>query len=116
MINLENYSAIATNLFVRLDIPDYGITRFSDSNRVLAIPESDGQYYDYDALGQLMGITATGSDLRSTAGEVTVSLSGIPADNINQVLNYKIKGSHNKLVAGQHRQSSGQVLGHRQQL
>lgn len=93
MINLENYEAIATNLFVRLDIPDYGITRFSDSNRVLAIPESDGQYYDYDALGQLMGITATSSDLRSTAGEVTVSLSGIPADNINQVLNYKIKGS-----------------------
>jgi YD repeat-containing protein len=93
MINLQNYSAIATNLFVRLDIPDYGITRFSDSNRVLAIPESDGQYYDYDALGQLMGITATGSDLRSTAGEVTVNLSGIPADNINQVLNYKIKGS-----------------------
>jgi len=93
MIDLSTYPAIQTALFVKLDIPDYGITRFSDFDRVLAIEESDGNQYDYDALGQLMSVSATGSDLRSTPGEVTITLSGIPAANINQVLNYKIKGS-----------------------
>jgi hypothetical protein len=100
MINLENYSSIATALFVRLEIPDYGITRFSDYNRVIAMPESDGQLYDYTALGQLMSVSATGTNLRSTAGEVTVSLSGIPAENINQVLNYKVKGSSIQIRRG----------------
>jgi hypothetical protein len=92
------YDAIQSNLFVRLNIKDYRtsssgsytntVLRFSDSNTSFVI---DGE--TYTALGNLLSITNSSSELRVSSGELTITISGIPNSSIAEIVNSKIKGS-----------------------
>jgi hypothetical protein len=88
-IDLSSYSSIQTNLFVRIDIPSYEVLRFSDYHKAFTISGES-----YSALGQLVAVTNTTSNLRATPEELSVSISGIPSANITAILTTKIKGSN----------------------
>ena len=97
MINLTSYSAIQSNLCVRIDVPEYRTTaggayaptvlRFSDSPTTKTINDED-----YIGLGNLMSITGSTSELRVSGGELTISITGIPNTSIAEIVNSKIKG------------------------
>jgi len=87
-INLSAYNSIQTNIFVKIDIPSYQVLTFSDYHKTL----SQGGV-DYTGLGQLLSITQTTSSLRATQEELTIGISGIPSNNIPDILDHKIKGS-----------------------
>jgi len=86
-IDLSSYKNIATALCVRIDAGTE-ILRFSDYITPLTINEES-----YVALGQLTNITSTSSELRSSSGSITITISGIPNTMISQVLALKLKGS-----------------------
>jgi hypothetical protein len=97
-IDLSSYTSIETGLFVRIDVAEYRTTssgtyaneilRFSDYTRSVVI---DGE--TYLGLGRLIGVTATSSELKSSSGSVTITISGIPDSSIAEIVNSRIKGS-----------------------
>jgi hypothetical protein len=98
MPSLLDYSSIQTNLFVRLQIDDYRtsssgtyssqVLRFSDKRSNYTI---DGEVYT--GLGNLLGITNSSSEIRTSSGELTITISGIPNTSIAEIVNSRIKGS-----------------------
>lgn len=104
-LNLSTYTAIQTNIFVRIDIPDYQVLRFSDFMTPFTI---NGE--SYTALGSLMGVSDTSSELRATSQEVSISISGIPDANISDILNNRVKGSDVKIYRVFFNPTTGAVL------
>jgi hypothetical protein len=104
-LNLSTYTAIQTNVFVRIDIPEYQILRFSDFMTPYTI---NGE--SYTALGSLMGVSDTSSELRATSQEVSISISGIPDTNISDILNNRVKGSDVKIYRVFFNPTTGAVL------
>jgi hypothetical protein len=94
-LDFSAYPSIGTALFVRLDVPDYQVLRFSDYYRPFTI---NGE--SYASLGSLMTVSESTSELRLTDQELTITLSGIPTTNIDTVLDYKIKGSSVEVYRG----------------
>jgi hypothetical protein len=88
MIDLSSYAAIQTNMFVRIDVPGLGVLRFSDYHRAYTINSES-----YTALGSIMTIGETVSELKLSSSEVNVVLSGIPTANMDAVLDYKVRGA-----------------------
>jgi hypothetical protein len=87
-IDLSSYRSIQTNLFVKMTVPGYEVLTFSDYHKDYVI---DGT--TYQSLGELLSISNTTDDLRATPKDVTIVISGIPAGNITEILNNRIKGS-----------------------
>lgn len=87
-VNLTSYTSIQANNFVRIDVPDYSILRFSDYHRDYTI---DGE--SYTGLGTLLGLSDNVSELRITNQEMTISLAGIPITRVSEILDNKITGS-----------------------
>lgn len=87
-LDLSPYTGVQTNVFVRIDIPNYEVLRFSDYHKPLTINSEL-----YDGLGQLVSISDPQSSLRASPQDITVVISGIPEDNITDVLTNKVKGS-----------------------
>lgn len=95
-INLSSYTSIQSNLFVRIEVPEYttdGVTftsevlRFSDLNTSYTINDEV-----YLGAGNLLSITSSTSELRPSGSDVTISLSGIPNTSIAEIVKSKIKG------------------------
>lgn len=96
--NLSSYSSVQSNLFVRVQIDEYSLTaggpytaevlRFSDAITTYTVDSES-----YTPLGSLMAITASASELRVSANELTITLSGIPATSIAEIVNSKLKGA-----------------------
>lgn len=97
-INLSSYPSIAAGLLVRIQIDNYRTTNsgaysqeiltFSDWNETI---NYDGE--DYLGLGKFVGITASTSELKSSSGSITITISGIPNSSIAEIVNSQIKGS-----------------------
>jgi hypothetical protein len=91
-IDLSTYTSIGSALLVKIDY----INEFGDSAQVLF-----SDYYKtltlsgnvYNSLGSLMTITETSQELRAASNDLTVSISGIPTENISLALRDKTKGS-----------------------
>ena len=94
-LDLSSYDAIQTNLFVKLVIPGYSTLTFSDYHRSITIDS-----LAYTGLGQLLSITDTNSSLRASPQEVTIVISGIPSQNITDILNNKLVGSDVRITRG----------------
>lgn len=98
MPNLDTYTSVKVGLFVRLQIDEYRTTssssyipqvlRFSDYESPVTI---NGE--TYTPLGEFLSITASTSELRPSENPVTIALSGIPTNSINEIVHSKIKGS-----------------------
>ena len=94
-VSLSAYSSIQSNLFVRIDLSYTSeVLTFVDSRDTWTLASGpSGANETYVGLGELMGITATSSELRSTSREITITISGIPNTSITEILNSRIKGS-----------------------
>ena len=114
-INLSSYRNIETGLFVKIVCSYYKLTpastpttetfRFSDINRSITV---DGD--TYIGLGRLMGITSSSSEIRPTAAQVTITVSGIPNTSIAEIVNSRIKGSRVTIYRGIINTTTGQLL------
>jgi len=87
-LDLSAYSNVATGLFVTIDTDGTNILRFSDYNASITISGNT-----YQGLGQFVAITTSTSELKTSAGTITLTLSGIPDTSISQALSLKLKGA-----------------------
>jgi hypothetical protein len=92
-INLSGYSAVGVCLCVRLDIPEYGVLRLSTFHKSIMITEDDGFNYSYAPAGVLMSVSEGVSELRATAVETAIGLTGIPVEYAITVQAARLKGS-----------------------
>lgn len=87
--DLSSYRVIQSNLFVKIELDYTSETLLFSDNRDTVTIGSDS----YIGLGELMGVTASASDLKSTDSQVTITVSGIPNASLTQIMNSRIKGS-----------------------
>jgi hypothetical protein len=97
-MNLDSYSSIQSNLFVRIEIDYYKATSASTpTSTVLRFSDLKSPYMlegeNYTGVGSLMNITSAASELRTSSGELSITLSGIPNSSIYEIVNSRIKGS-----------------------
>ena len=88
MPNLNTLDSIQQNFFIEIDIPTQGTLRLSDYHKDYTV---DGNVYN--ALGSLLNITTTKTEIRASKQTLTVTISGLPTANMNMVKNLNIKGS-----------------------
>ena len=104
-IDLSSYRSVQTNLFVKIDVPGYAVLAFSDYYKALTISG-----INYQALGQLVSVTNSSSSLRASSEEITVTISGIPAGRVGEILDNKIKGSRVEIYRGFFNPTTGELL------
>jgi hypothetical protein len=105
IVNLKNIAAVQTNLFIRLTIPGAAVETFSDYHRSYSFGGNT-----YQGLGSLLNITDINDNLRASADEIAVSISGIPSQNVNLILNNRIKGSRLEIFRGYFNPTTGQAI------
>lgn len=101
-IDLSAYSKIGNALLVRIPVEEYKVdTGDTPTSVVLKLSDVlvpitityNGTNETYTGTGQLLSISPSRSELRNTASDVTITLSGIPDARIKEIMNSKIKGS-----------------------
>lgn len=105
IVNLKNVASIQTNLFIKLSIPSAPVETFSDYHTALTF---GGQ--TYQGLGSLLNITDITDNLRASANEIAVSISGIPVANVNLILQNRIKGSELEIYRGYFNPTTGLAI------
>lgn len=107
-IDLTSYSYIQTNLFVRIDVDNAGteIWRFSDYDT-----DFDIESETYTALGRLLNISKTKSELQASTNPITISLSGVPNSTITDLLGVNLKGSRAKIYRAFFNPDDGTQIG-----
>ena len=90
--DLSAFAAISTAMFVKWVVPVLGTTLLSDYNTDVTI---DGDVYS--SIGQLLTITQATSELRASPASLMITISGIPAGTVTNMLDNDIKGSTVKI-------------------
>tara|TARA_X000001382_G_C3093695_1_gene154366 strand:- start:25 stop:633 length:609 start_codon:yes stop_codon:yes gene_type:complete len=90
MPDLSTFSSVQENFFVDLYIDSNanGSAYFSDYHQDYTIGSTN-----YNALGSLLGITKTKTEIRASNQSLTVSISGIPSSNLALIQHADLKGS-----------------------
>ena len=104
-VDLSPYRSVQTNMFVKLVVPAYATLTFSDYYKELTLGGTA-----YQALGQLLSITGTTSNLRAAPEELTITISGIPSGRVNEILSNKIKGSSVEVYRAFFNPTTGELL------
>lgn len=102
---LSIYPVVGTALFCTLDIPGYGVENFCDFNRSIMI-----EGVTYDGLGELLSITESSSELKTSNSEITITIGGVQNTNIATILGQKIKGSKISVMRGMFDPETGLLL------
>ena len=94
-VDLSAFDSIQSNLFVRIDLSYTSeVLTFTDTRDTWDLNTGPGNSLEeYVGLGELMGVTSTSSELRSTSREITITISGIPNTSITEIMNSRLKGS-----------------------
>lgn len=105
MIDYATVDALESGMFVRISIPRYRtsildlgtptVLRFSDYYRDVQI---NGEFYQ--SLGDLANVTPVTNELRASAGEVSIVISGIPLSRLKEIDLSVIKGSQVEVWRG----------------
>jgi hypothetical protein len=64
----------------------------------------------YVGLGKLLSISGSSSELRSTSGEITIGISGVPDSMISDIVAANIKGNPVRVLRGLFDASTGTFL------
>ena len=104
ILNLTSYGSIESNLFVKITLPSSSLL-FSD-RLVSTVINGD----TYVGLGKLLTITSSSSELRSSSGELTIGISGVPDSSITDLLAANIKGNSIKVSRGLFNATTGAFL------
>ena len=93
----ETLKAVRSHLFVKIEVSYYKDTPsaipgpknllFSDYKQTYIINNES-----YTGVGNLLQISSSSSELRTSSGELTIVLSGIPNSAIYEIVNSRIKG------------------------
>lgn len=94
-INLAPYRAVETSMCVKLEVTSGNTYMMTDSISSLTIGAET-----YNALGYLMNVTDSSSELRLTNSELTVTLSGIAWSSVANFMAENIKGSKITVIRG----------------
>jgi hypothetical protein len=89
MLDLHSYSSLEVASLVTWAIPNFDTAYVTDYTTSVT---SGGT--TWQNIGNLLGISNTVSELQSTPGEITISLSGVPTSAISNLFNQQIKGSN----------------------
>lgn len=92
-LDLSSYKKIQQAAFVRMEVPTYGIIRFSNHNVPFDIVEQDSLTYTYTPMGILLGISEFNNELQPSNADVTISLSAIDQSFVAAMMDYALKGS-----------------------
>lgn len=92
-LNLSAYKRVQQGSFVRMEVPTYGIIRFSNHNVPFDIVEEDSVAYTYTPMGILLGISEFNNELQPSNADVTISLSAIDQAFVAAMMDYALKGS-----------------------
>lgn len=116
MIDLDNFVAVRTALFVRIDVEKYAVSPGSAFvNQVLAFSDHVQPFViddqTYLNLGNLLNITASQNELRTSANTVTITLSGIPNSAIAEIVNSQIKSAPVSILRGYFNSTTTQQIG-----
>jgi hypothetical protein len=103
-LDLTSYGSIQSNLFIKVSLTSSSLL-FSDR---LTSTVVNGD--TYVGLGNLLAVSGSSSELRSSTGEVTVTISGIPNSSITDITNSNIKGSDIKIVRALFNATNGNLL------
>jgi hypothetical protein len=104
VLSLTGYGSIESNLFIKITLPSSTLL-FSD--RLVSTTISGDTYV---GLGKLLSISGSTSELRSTSGEITIGISGVPDSMISDIVNANIKGNPVRVVRGLFNASNGTFL------
>lgn len=104
-LDLSSYRSVQSNLFVKVDVPNYAVLAFSDFYKAQTFSGTN-----YQALGQLVSVTETTSNLRAAPEELTITISGIPAGRVSEIINNKIKGSKVEVLRAFYNTTTGELL------
>lgn len=95
---MENYPSVVAGTFVKIDVAEYRTSStgtyaaetlaFSDFIKKVTIDSTE-----FTALGNLMSITDTQSELRTSSNSIDITISGVPNTAIYEIVNSKIKNS-----------------------
>lgn len=95
-IDLSTYKNVQQATFVRMEITENGlpvVVRMSSHDVPFPITEYDGQTYVYPCVGSLLGIGEITYDYKSSMSDVSITLSAIPEQYMNDIINNPIQGS-----------------------
>lgn len=105
MTDLSAYPiSVGTELYVFLDIPNNPL-RFSDSDRPRTVDSEN-----YASLGSLLGVGASVSSIRATRSSMTISVNGIPSENLSGALSDDVKGSKVQIRRGYVNPTTGVLI------
>jgi len=105
MPNLDSYTSVRAGLFVRLQIDQYRTNSSSAyTPEVLTFSDYDTEVVingeTYTPAGKLLEVTQSTRELRPTNNPVTITISAVPTDAINEIIFSKIKGSPVSIYRG----------------
>jgi len=95
-LNLTSYQGLQQATFVRMVFTQGGnqvVVRVSNHSTPFSLVESDGNTYNYPAVGTLLGITQMTNELKSSQADVSISLSGIPSQYMSDIVANPIKAA-----------------------
>jgi hypothetical protein len=95
MIDFTDTRYIESALFVKWTIPDFETVYISDYHTDVTIAGNV-----YTNTGTLMSVGEITSELRASASELAITLSGIPTGSVSNILTYDIKGSAISIYRG----------------
>lgn len=104
VLDLTSYGSIESNLFVKITLESSSLL-FSD-RLVSTVINGD----TYVGLGKLLSISGSSSELRSTSGEITIGISGIPDSLISDIISANIKGNPIRVTRGLFNATNGNFL------
>lgn len=104
-INLSGYSNVQAGLFVTINVDDTNIFRFSDYNTTITIGG-----YSYQGLGKMVSITQSTSELRTTPGSISITMTGVPSSSITDVTSLGMKGAKVIVLRGFFDAVTGTIL------
>lgn len=105
MPTLNDYKAIENHLFVRVEVEYYKSSpSASPTSTVLTFSDLRAPFVingeTYVGLGNLVSITSSSSELRTSNGELSIVIAGIPNTSIYEIVNSRIKGCPVRIYRG----------------
>jgi hypothetical protein len=104
VLSLTGYGSIESNLFIKITLASSTLL-FSD--RLVSTTIAGDTYV---GLGKLLSISGSSSELRSTSGEITIGISGVPDSMISDIVAANIKGNPVRVIRGLFNATNGTFL------
>lgn len=95
MIDLSSYNSLETALFIKWTIPSLSVKYFSDYHTDVTI---DGNVYSNN--GAFLGISDIQEQIKASAAQITIALSGLTPNLRDEMNTADIKGSEIQIYRG----------------